>query len=90
MIYEQKSISACRLADRALDLTQVLDHVVELLDRLDTNHRDAVVLVRPVDVLLEPGRLDRLADQVGVLGHGLASGTVMTASMLPLPREALV
>ena len=69
MVYEQKSISACRLADRALDLTQVLDHVVELLDRLDTNHREAVVLVRLVDVLLEPGRLDRLADQVGVLGQ---------------------
>ena len=71
MIYEQKSISACRLADRALDLTQVscLDHVVELLDRLDANHHDAVVLVRPVDVLLEPGHLDRLADQVGVLGQ---------------------
>jgi hypothetical protein len=43
MVYEQKSISACRLADRALDLTQVLDHVVELLDRLDANHHDAVV-----------------------------------------------
>ena len=71
MIYEQKSISVHVVLGRprALDLTQVLDHVVELLDRLDANHHDAVVLVRPVDVLLEPGRLDRLADQVGVPGQ---------------------
>ena len=46
---------------------QVLDHVVELLDGLDANHHDALVLVRPVDVLLEPGRLERRADQVVVL-----------------------
>ena len=65
----RRVVDVQRLADRALDLTQVLDHVVELLDRLDANHHDAVVLVRPVDVLLEPGRLDRLADQVGVLGQ---------------------
>ena len=58
-----------RLADGALDVTQVLDHVVELLDRLDAHGHDAVVLVRLVDGLLEPGRLDRLADQVGVLGQ---------------------
>ena len=54
-------------ADGALDVTQVLDHVVELLDRLDAHDHDAVVLVRPVDGLLEPGRLERVVDQVGVL-----------------------
>ena len=48
-----------RLADGALDVTQVLDHVVELLDRLDAHGHDAVVLVRLVDGLLEPGRLER-------------------------------
>ena len=53
--------------DGALDVTQVLDHVVEMLDRLDVHDHDAVVLVRPVDGLLEPGRLERVVDQVGVL-----------------------
>ena len=56
-----------RLADGALDVTQVLDHVVELLDRLDAHGHDAVVLVRLVDGLLEPGRLERVVDQVVVL-----------------------
>ena len=56
-----------RLADGALDVTQVLDHVVELLDRLDAHDHDAVVLVRPVDGLLEPGRLERVVDQVVVV-----------------------
>ena len=54
-------------ADGALDLTQVLDHVVELLDRLDAHDHDAVVLVQLVDGLLEPGRLERVVDQVVVL-----------------------
>ena len=47
-----------------LDVAQVLDHVVELFDRLDAHGHDAVVLVRPVDGLLEPGRLERLVDQL--------------------------
>ena len=35
------------------------------MERVASGER--VVLVRPVDGLLEPGRLERLVDQVGVL-----------------------
>ena len=79
-MHGQAYAASCR---RRPDVTQVLDHVVELLDRLDAHGHDAVVLVRLVDGLLEPGRLERVVDQVGVLLQ-LAHRDVITASMLPV------